>query len=55
MNDSTVDAFIEWWETEVNRYADSLELPVSYIEEEFIIDGELIKVPHPTLTENDAV
>ena len=47
MNDSTVDAFIDWWETEVNRYADELELPVSYIEEEFIIEGELVKVPKP--------
>ncbi len=44
MNESTLDAFDEWWETEVNRYADELELPVSYIEEEFIIEGELIKL-----------
>ena len=51
MKDSTADAFIEWWETEVNRYADELELPLSYIEEEFIIDGELIKVNRKPLTE----
>ena len=47
MNKDSLDAFEQWWETEVNRYADELELPLRYVEEEFIIEGELIKVRKP--------
>jgi hypothetical protein len=44
MNDTSLDAFEEHFWKDVNNYADELELPVSYIEEEFCIEGELIKV-----------
>jgi hypothetical protein len=47
MNDSSLDQFEQTFWKEVNRYADELELPVSYIEDEFCIEGELIKV-NPT-------
>ena len=53
MTDESLDAFEEQFWSEVNRYADELELPVCYIEEEFCIEGELIKVKPPTLTENN--
>ena len=53
MNDSSLDLFEEYFWKEVNQYADELELPVSYIEDEFCIEGELIKVNRtPSITEN---
>ena len=51
MTDASLDLFEEHFWKEVNRYADEMELPVSYIEEEFCIEGELIKVPSPTVSE----
>ena len=47
MDDTSLDLFEETFWKEVNNYADELELPVSYIEDEFVILGELIKV-NPT-------
>ena len=44
MDNTSLDLFEETFWKEVNNYADELELPVSYIEEEFCIEGELIKV-----------
>ena len=35
-------SFELFW-TEVNDYAKELNLPLSYVEEEFVIDGQLIK------------
>jgi len=44
MSEKSLDSFEKWWEEEVQAYANEVQLPVSYIEEEFIIDGELIRV-----------
>ena len=35
--------FEEFYQTIVD-YANELNLPISYVEEEFVVDGELIKV-----------
>ena len=40
MNES--DTFEEFWES-VLAFANLLELPVDYVEEEFILDGTLIE------------
>ena len=40
MNES--DTFEEFWES-VLAFANYHELPVDYVEEEFIIDGELVE------------
>ena len=37
------DPFIEQFWTHVVDYAQELGLPLKYVEEEFIIDGELIR------------
>ena len=37
------DAFEDFWE-EVEEYAEKTGLDTSYLEEEFILDGELVKV-----------
>lgn len=37
------DIFEDWWK-EVEAYAEKTGLTTSYLEEEFIIEGELIKV-----------
>jgi len=41
--DSNFNSFNEFWEA-VEAYAEELGVSTSYIEEEFILDGELIKV-----------
>ena len=43
MNSTTLDAFEAWWEDEVMAFAVEANLPLHYVEEEFILDGELIK------------
>ena len=35
--------FDQWWE-EVKAYADQYQMSYAYVEEEFVIDGELIPV-----------
>ena len=39
-----MEEFELWWENEVLPYANELNLSPVYVEEEFIIDGDLIKV-----------
>lgn len=41
-DDAVPPDFEDFW-LEIVEYADSAGLPVSYVEEEFLIDGELIK------------
>ena len=43
MNDTTLDSFEAWWEDTVMTFAHEHNLPLHYVEEEFIIDGELIE------------
>lgn len=40
------DEFEDYW-LEICEYADKMGLPVSYIEDEFLIDGELIQMKLP--------
>ena len=42
-SDEELEQEIESFYTEIVEYADELKLPVSYVEEEFVILGELIK------------
>ena len=42
-SDSELEKEIENFYTEIVEYAEELKLPVSYVEEEFVILGELIK------------
>ena len=44
MEPETLDAFEEWWHNEVEAYATAMNLPIHYVEEEFVLDGELIKI-----------
>ena len=41
--DENYDAFMEHFWRKVVEYAAELNLPVKYVEEEFVIDGELVK------------
>lgn len=43
MSDESLDLFEEEFWSEVEQYAKETGLSTRYIEEEFIIDGELIK------------
>ena len=44
MNDKgELQDFDEWWE-ELKAYADQYQMSYAYVEEEFVIDGELIPV-----------
>ena len=42
-DDDSYDPFIEQFWKHVVEYAAELNLPIKYVEEEFVIDGELIK------------
>ena len=42
-SDSELEKEIENFYTEIVEYAEELKLPVSYVEDEFVILGELIK------------
>ena len=44
MHNSTLDSFEAWWEDTVMAFALENGLPIHYVEEEFIIDGELVPV-----------
>jgi len=41
-----IDDFDNYW-LEICEYADKMGLPVQYIEEEFLIEGELIQMKLP--------
>lgn len=43
MSDESLDLFEQEFWSEVKEFAKEMNLPTSYIEEEFIVDGELIK------------
>ena len=51
MNESTFDLFEEQFWSEVKTYAKEMGVSTQYIEEEFCIDGELVRV-YPEITEN---
>ena len=42
-NENQVDPFEEQFWVHIVEYAKELGLPVSYVEEEFVIEGELIR------------
>jgi len=44
MEDSSLDLFEEEFWSEVKEYAEKVGLPLSYVEDEFIILGELVKM-----------
>ena len=43
MSDESLDLFEQEFWSEVEEFAKEMNLPLSYVEEEFIVDGELIK------------
>ena len=43
MSDESPDLFEQEFWSEVEEFAKEMNLPLTYVEEEFIIDGELIK------------
>jgi len=43
MSDESLDLFEQEFWSEVEEFAKEMGLPLTYVEEEFIIDGELIK------------
>ena len=43
MSDESLDLFEQEFWSEVQEFADELGLPVSYVEEEFVIMGELVR------------
>ncbi len=50
--DLDIDTFEDFW-SEVERYAELLGVSTSYIEEEFVIDGELIDIIHSSRIPDD--
>ena len=43
MSDESLDLFEQQFWSEVEAFAEELGLPVSYVEEEFVIMGELVR------------